>query len=237
MNKQRNRIVRLKQTSVEHVFEKETLLLKQLQSGQLDQCLMLWQTDTPTLVLPASSKWPDTDELRSKLVNNGWKVISRRTGGAPVPQTKGVINLSHMYIWPKETPYSIPVAYENLCQVLCGFFASYGLSTQVHATPYSYCDGDYNININQQKIVGTAQRVLLKSGGEKVVLAQACILINDDLHELVKPVNTCYALSGNEERVKAKVHTCLFDHIDEKPSIDNLFQGITQAFIDSELYK
>jgi hypothetical protein len=54
-------------------------------------------------------------------------------------------------------------------------------------------------------------------------------------------VNLCYALSAKTERVQAQVHTTLFDNInslknDDKPSIELLYQKLTQAFVASGLY-
>lgn len=232
----RDKLLRYKQTSVANVFDKETQLIAQIQAGELKQCLMLWQAKQATLVLPAGSKWPESDTLKASLLADNWLLHSRKTGGAPVPQCPGIINLSHLYLWSNETPYSITQAYENLCSVLHGFFLKFGLESQAHATAFSYCDGDYNININGKKIVGTAQRVILKKGGGKIVLAQAFILIDVLLEQLIKPVNLCYQLSDKTERVKAQVHTSLFDNIAERPTIDELYQQLTQAFVDSNLY-
>jgi hypothetical protein len=73
------------------------------------------------------------------------------------------------------------------------------------------------------------------------VLAQAFILIDVILEEIIKPVNLCYVLSAKTERVQAQVHTTLFDNIntlknDDKPSIELLYQKLTQAFVASGLY-
>jgi len=232
-----NKLLRYKHISVANVFDKETELIGQVQSGQFKQCLMLWQAKEATLVLPAGNKWPETEALTEALSAEQWLLHSRKTGGAPVPQCPGVINLSHLYVWPSDTAYSITKAYENLCAVLHGFFRQFNLPSLAHATEFSYCDGDYNINIHGKKIVGTAQRVILKKGGGKIVLAQAFILIDVLLEEIIKPVNLCYQLSGKTERVKAQVHTSLFENTDERPNIDKLYQSLTKAFIDSELYK
>ncbi|WP_057830010.1 lipoate--protein ligase family protein [Colwellia sp. TT2012] len=232
-----NKLLRYQQISVANVFDKETQLIKQIQLGELKQCLMLWQAKEATLVLPASKKWPESDTLKTELLADQWLLHSRKTGGAPVPQCPGVINLSHLYLWSSDTPYSIPQAYENLCTVLQGFFQQFNLVSQTHATEFSYCDGDYNMNINGKKIVGTAQRVILKKGGGKIVLAQAFILIDVLLDEIIKPVNLCYQLSAKTERVKAQVHTTLFEQITERPTIDKLYQQLTQAFVDSALYR
>jgi hypothetical protein len=68
------------------------------------------------------------------------------------------------------------------------------------------------------------------------VLAQAFILIDVLLDEIIKPVNLCYQLSDKTERVQAQVHTALFEHITERPPIIQLYQQLTQAFVDSDLY-
>jgi len=236
MKMSRDKLLRYKQVSVANVFDKESQLIAQIQSGQLKQCLMLWQAKEATLVLPAGKKWPETDDFTLALSTERWLLHSRKTGGAPVPQCPGIINLSHLYLWSDDTPYSIPQAYKNLCTVLHGFFRQFNLLSQAHATEFSYCDGDYNININGRKIVGTAQRVILKKGGGKIVLAQAFILIDVLLAEIIKPVNLCYKLSDKNERVKAQVHTTLFDNISARPTMDQLYQQLTQAFVDSGLY-
>jgi lipoate-protein ligase A len=232
-----NKLLRYQQSSVDAIFNKETELIAQIQAGELKQCLLLWQAKQPTLVLPAGKKWPESEELINQLSATHWLLHSRKTGGAPVPQCPGVINLSHIYLWPNDSPYSIIQAYENLCSVLHTFFMHFNLPSQAHATQFSYCDGDYNININGKKIVGTAQRIILKKGGGKIVLAQAFILIDVILEQLIQPVNLCYRLSDKSERVKAEVHTALFENINERPSIDELYQLLTQAFIDSKLYQ
>ncbi|RHW76339.1 lipoyl protein ligase domain-containing protein [Colwellia sp. RSH04] len=237
MNKQKHKLLQFETSSVEHVFSKESTLLKQLQQGELDQCLMLWQANEPTLVLPAGKKWPESLELINTLKESGWQLYARKTGGAPVPQCQGVINLSHLYQWHQDKPYSITQAYENLCAVLKRFFAQWGIEVQAHATEHSYCDGDYNLNINGKKVVGTAQRVVLKSGGGKIVLAQAFILIDVLFEQLIQPVNLCYQQGGKTERVKAEVHTSLFEHTSERPTINALYQSLIKAFVDSELYQ
>jgi len=236
MNKSRQKLLRYNHIAVDKVFEKENQLIAQLQADELEQCLLLWQANEPTLVLPAGNKWPESTELKAALAIDNWQLLSRKTGGAPVPQCPGVINLSHLYLWPASQPYSVKLAYENLCSVLVAFFRQFGITSQAHATEFSYCDGDYNLNINGKKAVGTAQRVIIKKGGGKIVLAQAFILIDVLLAELIKPVNLCYELYQVNEKVQAQVHTALFEHTDEQPSIERLYQQLTQAFIDSNLY-
>ncbi len=227
----KNKLIRYTATEVSDVFEKEDELITQVQSNQLAQVLLLWQVKSPTLVLPAGKKWAASEELERKLDDTGWKLFSRKTGGAPVPQVPGIINLSHIYTWPESEPYDIKKAYLDLCAILTVFFEQLGVTVDVHATPYSYCDGEYNLNIGGQKIVGTAQRVLLKKGGGKVVLSQACILIDTDVEKIVEPVHLCNQLCGHGDDIRGDVHTPLFDHITDRPSVDSLFQQLTSAFL------
>ncbi|MEZ8092515.1 lipoate--protein ligase family protein [Photobacterium swingsii] len=226
-----NKLVRYPHIDVDRAFEKEDELLQQIQAGEIAQALMLWQAKTPTLVLPAGNKWPVTEQSKQSLAAQGWQLTSRKTGGAPVPQLPGIINLSHIYHWPGKEPYNIQKAYLQLCHVLSLFFEGLGVDVDIHATPGSYCDGDYNLNINKQKVVGTAQRVLLKKGGGQIVLSQACILLDVDLEDIVTPVNFYNQVCGNSTVIDAKVHTPLYAHLPTLPSVDSLFQQLSQAFI------
>ncbi|MCA3938744.1 lipoate--protein ligase [Vibrio vulnificus] len=227
----KNRLIRYLSIDAETLFKREEALIKQVQAGELDQVLLLWQVKHPTLVLPAGNKWPQTEHLRAELAELGWKLTARKTGGAPVPQVPGIINLSHLYHWPQDQAYDIRSAYLKLCDTLRGFFQQFGLEADVHATPGSYCDGDYNLNIAGQKIVGTAQRVLLKKSGGQIILAQACLLIDADMAEIIKPVQLCNQLSNHNAEILADVHTPLFEHIEQRPSIDRLFQSLSDAFV------
>ncbi len=228
----KNKLIRYAATEVSDVFKKEDELISQVQSNQISQALLLWQVKKPTLVLPAGKRWTVSEELNHALYESGWKLFSRKTGGAPVPQVPGVINLSHIYHWPDDKPYDIKKAYLDLCSILSVFFERLGVKVEVHATPYSYCDGEYNLNIAGQKIVGTAQRVLLKKGGGKIVLSQACILIDVDVEKIVEPVRLCNQLCGHSDDIRGNVHTPLFDHITERPATDSLFQHLTSAFLE-----
>ncbi|CAE6917508.1 Lipoate-protein ligase A [Vibrio sp. B1REV9] len=228
----KNKLIRYQATEVADVFNKEDELIKLIQTDQLSQALLLWQVKSPTLVLPAGKKWPESEELKRALERSNWKLFSRKTGGAPVPQVPGIVNLSHIYLWPEGQAYDIKKTYLSLCSVLSTFFKQLGVDVDIHATANSYCDGDYNLNINGQKVVGTAQRVLLKKGGGKVILAQACILIDANVEEIVQPVQLCNRLSNHDTDIRGEVHTPLFDHIKERPTVDTLFQQLTQAFLD-----
>ena len=220
----------LPSTKVSTAFEKEAELIAQIKSGEIERALLLWRASDNTLVLPANKKWQSSPALLDQLSGRGWQLYSRRTGGAPVPQTPGVINVSQLFLWDKGAAYGIERGYQEFCARLEKFFKALGLATAIHATPGAYCDGDYNLNINGQKIVGTAQRVMANSRGQKIVLAQACILVAADLDKLIEPVNLCNAFNQHKDRVRANAHTCLRNHLDTLPSTEALFEALADAF-------
>lgn len=219
------------------MWDKESQIINDIRGGELDQCMLLYQCKSPTLVLPAGRKWQASSDVEQALNNTGWALLSRRSGGAPVPQTAGLINVSHFYLWPDDSAYSVRLAYENLCSVLSLFFAKLNIKTEAHATPYSFCDGDFNLNVNGQKIVGTAQRVLSVRGGRKLVLAQACILVDDRMERLVEPVNLVNRLHGYKEDILASAHTCIANHIGLVPETEKLYSMLVNAVIESGLYR
>lgn len=236
MNPRKNKIYRYHHTRYSAMWDKESEIIDLIRTETLDQCLLMYQCAEPTLVLPSGRKWQASPEVTGALQQQGWEVFSRRSGGAPVPQTAGVINVSHFYLWPRDTAYSVKQAYANLCTVLSLFFAQLGIATQVHATPRSFCDGDHNLNVAGQKIVGTAQRVLSVRKGRSLVLAQACILVNDNMLRMVEPVNLVNTLHGYPADIEASAHTCIAQHLDKVPDTDALYSGLLQAFMKSGLY-
>lgn len=228
----KNKLIRYQSTEVADVFSKEDELIKLVQTDQLSQVLLLWQVKSPTLVLPAGKKWPISNELEQGLEETNWKLFSRKTGGAPVPQVPGIINLSHIYHWPEGQPYDIKKAYLDLCSILEVFFEQLGVKVDVHATPNSYCDGDYNLNINGQKSGGNRTTSLTEERRRASGALSACILIDADVEKIVEPVQLCNRLCGHNDDIRGDVHTPLFNHIEERPDTDALFQLLTQAFLD-----
>jgi len=211
-------------------MEKEQVLLEQVQQGSFSQGLLLWRSATPAIVLPAGRKWQATEPLQQWLAQVGWGILHRRSGGAPVPQSPGMLNIAHMYTLTAAQPYSVKGAYLHLCDSLLDFFTGMDIYAEVHATPGAYCDGDYNLNINGQKIVGTAQRVLTAPGGRRNVLAHACLLIDDVLEDIIPPVNACNAFNDVPERVSVAAHTCLARHLSTPLTTDDLFTRLIHAF-------
>lgn len=225
------KIFRYADTQYPKMWEKEAQIIEDIRASHLDQALQIYRCSENTLVLPSGRKWQATQDVVTALSDDGWSVLSRRSGGAPVPQTAGMLNVSHFYLWPEDSAYSVKQAYERLCHALTLFFESLEINVQPHATAHSFCDGDYNLNVDGQKIVGTAQRVLTVRKNRRLVLAQACILMSGDMQNVVKPVNLINRLHGYNQDIRGSAHTTIAQHVASLPDINTLYSGLVQAFV------
>lgn len=177
---------------------------------------LIWEPIDNVMVLPSSSKWKATPQLTSHMEKLGWQLEQRKTGGSPVPQTPGIFNLSMSYPWPSELELSTEKSYQLLVDVLALWLANYGISASTGEVDGAYCNGAFNLSLNNRKFIGTAQRICRTSpvnNKRKVaVLAHAFILIDPNISNLVDAVNQCYLQSGNTESFSLNSMTSLKEH-------------------------
>ena len=51
------------------------------------------------------------------------------------------------------------------------------------------------------------------------------------IEKIVEPVRMCNQLCGHSDDIRGDVHTPLFHHVSDRPSVDSLFQQLTSAFL------
>jgi lipoate-protein ligase A len=177
---------------------------------------LIWEPIKDVIVLPASSKWKPTPELTNYMATHGWQIEQRKTGGSPVPQTPGILNLSIVYPWPNELKLSTSISYQLLINILDLWLSKYGVSAHTGEVEGAYCNGAFNLSIKNKKFIGTAQRISKSSATNSdikiAVLAHAFILINPNITHLVDAVNQCYLQSGNPEVFTRDAMTSLTEH-------------------------
>ena len=177
---------------------------------------LIWEPVENVMVLPASSKWLATLQLTNHMAKLGWQVAQRNTGGSPVPQAPGVLNLSMIYPWPGELELSPSKSYQLLIDILELWLSHYRISAETGEVKGAYCNGAFNLSINHKKFIGTAQRISRTSAvsrNRKIgVLAHAFILINPNITSLVDAVNQCYQQSGHSEVFSRDAMTSLAEH-------------------------
>lgn len=177
---------------------------------------LIWEPVENVMVLPASNKWLATPQLTHHMAQLGWQIEQRKTGGSPVPQAPGVVNLSMVYPWSNELEFSTTKSYQLLIDILELWLSNYKVSAETGEVKGAYCNGAFNLSINKKKFIGTAQKMRRTSAvnnNRKVgVLAHAFILINPDITNLVDAVNQCYLQSGHSEVFNREAMTSLTEH-------------------------
>jgi octanoyl-[GcvH]:protein N-octanoyltransferase len=123
---------------------------------------------------------PGFAEAATRSAAQGWPVIVRATGGAPVPQFPGMLNVALAYHLPAERPWSLDDGYRHLAHVLTGALARLDLSAKIGEIADAFCPGRYDLSLGGRKIAGLAQRRRRAVDGGQAILAHACLLVEGD---------------------------------------------------------
>jgi lipoate-protein ligase A len=144
--------------SAESDIDGEMALLDDVLGKPERGVLRLWRT-TPCLVvtslLAQRAAFAAAAEASAQ---RGWPVVVRRTGGGPVPQTAGTLNVSLAYACLRETTPSIDAAFKDFADRLLEALKTCGVEAAVGEIEGSCCPGRYDIAIGTRKIIGIAQR-------------------------------------------------------------------------------
>jgi lipoate-protein ligase A len=187
----------------------DELLLEQVINGESGPSLCIKRDPRCLVATVRESRMTNFEVARQELSAQGWPVVVRCTGGACVPQGPGVINFSMIH--SRVRGWSLEDGYNLLCDLLTSFLASYDLATTTGEVPGSFCDGRYNLQVDGQKLVGTAQRWTGGSRENAAVLAHACLLVDLDIVDATEKINTLYRLCGNSQQFTPEACTTLRD--------------------------
>ena len=165
---------------------------------------LVWTTQTPALVCPASyRRKPGFAAAIAQSQAQGWPVYQRPTGGGAVPQGPGVSNLAIAFT--ADRGFGIEDGYRLITDVIC---AAAARELTAGATVGSFCDGAWNLSLHGQKIVGTAQRIRPLKNGLRRILAHALILTDSDVQPGAAAVNRFHKALGLPP-VLAVAHTTM----------------------------
>lgn len=182
---------------------------------------MSWWTTEQCLVAPRSLKrMPKIEQAMLDSKASGWPVFFRHTGGDLTPQGPGVLNIALAFaLDPSEKP-SISGVYQIFCSPLLRWLSEYGCIVSTGHVDQCFCDGEYNIVVDELKVAGTAQRWTRVRGetSRQIVFAHALVLIDSDLNAGVNAINRLYGNCEMERTVQVDVHTNLTDVL-HKPAV------------------
>ena len=137
--------------------------------------LRLWRTSPCLVVTPLLAHRPAFAAAAEASAQRGRPVVVRRTGGGPVPQTAGTLNVSLAVAYPREHTPGIDAAFRHFADAVLSALQSCGVTGAVGEIEGSCCPGRYDIAIGGRKIIGIAQR---RRQGEKDGQLLAAVLVH-----------------------------------------------------------
>ena len=194
----------------------ERALVQRVCDGLFDCQLLLWRPTGQALVMPESfERRPGFALASQRCAALGWPILLRETGGEPVPQSAAVLNIALAYALPAsdEANKRIDIAYERLLEPLTLWLAENGLNAGVGAVPGAFCDGRFNLTLEDRKLAGTAQRWRRSRDRRPVVLAHAALLIEDWREAMADVVNRFYHACASDLRCEAASHLALGERL------------------------
>lgn len=120
--------------------------------------LRLWRTSPCLVVTSLLAHRPDFAAAAEASAERGWPVVVRRTGGGPVPQTAGTLNVSLAYAMARDTAPGIDAVFRQFADAIVKALEQCGVKGAVGEIEGSCCPGRYDIAIGGRKIIGIAQR-------------------------------------------------------------------------------
>jgi lipoate-protein ligase A len=136
----------------------EMALLEDVLSHPERGVLRLWRTSPCLVVTPLLAHRAEFTAAAAASAERGWPVVVRRTGGGPVPQTKGTLNVSLATASPRDRAPGIDATFRHFADAMLAALRSCGVAAAVGEIEGSCCPGRYDIAIGGQKIIGIAQR-------------------------------------------------------------------------------
>ncbi|MCF2856711.1 hypothetical protein L1286_04470 [Pseudoalteromonas sp. SMS1] len=198
-------------------LEQDSLLLKQVATGELPATIRLWECPQSLIVSRKEAKLPHFELASHTLAQLDWPVAVRDSGGTAVPHGPGILNFSLILAQTKEATLNVDTIYIALCEPIRSALSNLGIQSEYGETPGAYCDGRFNLNIDALKVTGTAQRITLSGsnpyGLHRGVLAQAMIMVEADPHYTTGIVNQFYKLAGADNLYDPAASTSVDKHL------------------------
>jgi lipoate-protein ligase A len=144
--------------SAESDIAEEMALLEDVLAHPERGVLRLWRTSPCLVVTSLLAHRPEFGAAAEASAKRGWPVVVRRTGGGPVPQTAGTLNVSLAYATPRDQTPGIDAAFRHFADAMLSALQSCGVTAVVGEIEGSCCPGRYDIAIGTKKIIGIAQR-------------------------------------------------------------------------------
>ncbi|WP_136254303.1 lipoate--protein ligase family protein [Onishia niordana] len=227
----------LRRMSVEEGLRAEQSLLEEVCEGESDKRILAWQPSDRALVMPRRhARLAGFPDARERLEEAGWPIQFRGSGGTPVPQSPGVVNLAlAVRCRVGSSAAHLEWGYHRLGDPWCGWLAELGVaSADLGPAPGAYCDGRFNVRIGGRKLVGTAQRWRRVQGcRDMALLVHGAMQVEGNPAELVAVVNDFQAAIDDPQRFQAASHIALCDVLPDL-DLEGTIPGLLKRLMTSK---
>lgn len=129
----------------------------------------------------------------------------RGTGGTAVPQGPGTMNIT--FFTRHRAHPGVRETYRNMCAALQSGFNALGIVTTIGAKAGSFCDGEFNLLMDERKLVGTAQRWCRARNGDTIGVHHAVVLTGGDPAKMCARLSALYRAGGQNVTYNADAHS------------------------------
>lgn len=133
-----------------------------------------WPTNRTVFLGMQDTKLPYFSEALNVISDYDYDYIVRNSGGLGVVGDTGVLNFSLIIPLDETAPFSINDGYDIMYDLIKFTF---GDNIEAFEIKQSYCPGDYDLSINQQKFAGISQR---RRAGAIAIMIYISITGNQD---------------------------------------------------------
>ena len=161
----------------------------------------IWQNQTCLVATHRHAGMDGFEAACAAAAQDGWPVHVRSTGGTVVPHGPGVLNISVLHT--VET-LDIDAGYQGLLDVISPALDQLGISHSWGCKDRSFCDGKFNLLIQDRKAAGTAAR--FKRGPANRWLAHASLLVDCDMEACLSAVSNFERAVGQSPDYEPAAH-------------------------------
>ena len=200
----------------------ESSIAEHVGARKVPSTLRLWQPGRCLAVGRFDVRLPHFEAAVEQIKRQNIIVIQRMSGGKAVWQDDGYLNFS--VVAPRAS-LGIPETYREYSEGLIRGFRALGVESRFEHIEGAFCDGPYDLATSGQKLVGTAQ--IQK---KDFVVVHGTILVDCDIHEMVKQVSEFYKLAGGESALRAETMISLVNAAGRKLSHNEIIEAICEGY-------
>ncbi|MCK0150440.1 hypothetical protein MWU54_10425 [Marivita sp. S6314] len=207
---------------------REAALLADVSENPSKRHIWFWQSPQCLIAPRKLSRLPGYDTVTADLLDQGWPVALRSTGGDVTPQGTGIVNVTHVYARPSKEKFDLDREYDRLCtpiETALGNGATRGWQ------PGAFCDGAHNVQWNGLKFAGTAMRFRPCQADKTryAVLAHALMLIAPPSQAAIDALNRFLSALEQDRQINLAAHTGLPDGMTQTRFLEHVKSGFDTA--------